>query len=178
MLDQPIYGPGLCECGCGERTRLAPRTTTSRGNVKGQPQRFVFGHNRRKAVRYEIRDCGHETPCWVWLLSTWNSGYGVMGVDGANSAAHRVYYERHIGPVPEGFDLDHLCRNRACVNPAHLEPVTRQENVRRGLSAKLSDADRARICELRAEGVKSMALAKQYGVTQTYICRIVKAGRG
>lgn len=46
MLDQPIYGPGLCQCGCGEKTRLAPRTTTSRGNVKGQPQRFVYGHNR------------------------------------------------------------------------------------------------------------------------------------
>ena len=50
--------------------------------------------------------------------------------------AHRVYYERHVGPVPEGLELDHLCRNPGCVNPEHLEPVTHAENIRRGYQAK------------------------------------------
>lgn len=48
--------------------------------------------------------------------------------------AHRWSYEFHVGPIPEGLDLDHLCRNRGCVNPDHLEPVTREENIRRAFA--------------------------------------------
>ena len=76
----------------------------------------------------------NETPCWVWTAAkTW--GYGSFRIGGKGSLmakAHRVAYELLVGPVPDGLDLDHLCRNRACVNPAHLEPVTRQTNLLRG----------------------------------------------
>lgn len=71
--------------------------------------------------------------CWVWQGATSN-GYGVVGLgrrtDGTGKA-HRVLYELLVGPVPPGMELDHLCRNRRCVNPDHLEPVTRQENIDR-----------------------------------------------
>lgn len=60
--------------------------------------------------------------------------YGRVGVRGKFYQAHRLFYEHHIGPIPVGFELDHLCRNPRCVNPSHLEPVTHQENVRRGVS--------------------------------------------
>lgn len=66
--------------------------------------------------------------CWDWHGATNDSGYGIV----RKQRAHRVLYELLIGPIPEGLVLDHLCRNRACVRPAHLEPVTRGENVRRG----------------------------------------------
>ena len=66
--------------------------------------------------------------CIPWLGSLFPNGYGRL--DGR--VAHRVIYEALIGPVPEGLQLDHLCRNRACVNVNHLEPVTQRENIRRG----------------------------------------------
>jgi hypothetical protein len=69
--------------------------------------------------------------CWEWTGAKSN-GYGVAWVDGHLQRPHRVVYEGLVAPVPAGMDLDHLCRNRSCVNPDHLEVVTRRENVRRG----------------------------------------------
>jgi hypothetical protein len=74
-------------------------------------------------------------PCWLWTGAKSIGGYGVINRgrrgDG-NAMVHRLVWELLVGPVPEGFDLDHLCRVRACCNPDHLEPVTRAENVARG----------------------------------------------
>jgi hypothetical protein len=73
-----------------------------------------------------------NTGCWLWTGARFRKGYGNFGIDGHNRSAHRVAYELYIGPIPEGLDLDHLCRVPSCVNPDHLEPVTRRENIRRG----------------------------------------------
>jgi hypothetical protein len=70
--------------------------------------------------------------CWLWTAAT-RDGYGTFWLNGQMRSAHRLSFVAARGEVTEALDLDHLCHNRACVNPAHLEPVTRMTNVRRGL---------------------------------------------
>lgn len=71
-----------------------------------------------------------DSGCIQWIAGLSNAGYGVF-YDGGNVLAHRWSYEYHVGPIPEELVIDHLCRNRACVNPDHMEPVTRRENTLR-----------------------------------------------
>lgn len=75
-----------------------------------------------------------DDGCWRWLAHRTRSGYGAFNPLSSENPvrAHRYAYELLIGPIPEGLQLDHLCRVRECVNPRHLEPVTAGENIRRG----------------------------------------------
>jgi hypothetical protein len=75
-----------------------------------------------------------ETGCWIWARSVSGGGYANIRINGKQSVAHRVAYEALRGPIPEGMTLDHLCRVRCCVNPDHMDPVTMQENILRGVS--------------------------------------------
>jgi len=81
--------------------------------------------------RWTVQDRGYETPCWVWSGAAFRTGYGAINRDGKAQRAHRWVYEQMRGPIPEGLHLDHLCRVKLCVNPDHLEPVTKAENERR-----------------------------------------------
>ena len=73
-----------------------------------------------------------HNECFEWASCKSKDGYGQFWRDGKSVKSHRVSYELFVGPIPEGFDIDHLCRNHACVRPDHLEAVPRVLNVRRG----------------------------------------------
>lgn len=73
-----------------------------------------------------------DGDCWKWTGATSRNGYGMVAIHGVRYMAHRAFYLYFVADIPAGLDLDHLCRNRACVNPWHLEPVTRSVNLRRG----------------------------------------------
>jgi DNA-binding transcriptional regulator YiaG len=71
-------------------------------------------------------------PCWVWVRGKTGAGYGTFGIGGGEiELAHRWSYMTEVGPIPEGTELDHLCRNRACVRPDHLDPVSHGTNMKR-----------------------------------------------
>ena len=73
-----------------------------------------------------------EGECFIWMGSCNTNGYGQVRINGRLRRVHRYLWERAHGPPPAGYELDHLCRRRPCINLSHLEVVTHQENVRRG----------------------------------------------
>ena len=127
--------------------------------------------NRSGQPRFRVEDRGYVTPCWVWqMCKDKRTGYGKI----SNGLAHRWVYS-FFHPLPP--QLDHLCRQRDCVNPDHLEPVTHAENGRRGASAKLTKADVAQIKERIAQGDDNVSIATDYGVGEPAIWKIAHGFR-
>lgn len=83
--------------------------------------------------------------CWVWEGAADKQGYGRINIDRKAKLTHRVAYELAKGPIPDGLEIDHLCRVPACMNPDHLEPVTRKVNTDRGMCAEVHRARKAAI---------------------------------
>ena len=115
--------------------------------------------------------------CWVWTRARMTSGYGVIRRERRNRPAHRWFYEQKYGPVASGLELDHLCRNRACVNPDHLEPVTHAENGRRGSRAKITMDIAREIRRLHGSGVQQRALAERFGLAASTVSNIIRGAR-
>lgn len=103
-------------------------------------QKAQVGRTKTKFFQ-RLRECrrGPE-ECWLYPGKLDPAGYGRTCINNRKLQAHCLSYEHFVGKVPEGLELDHLCRNRACINPAHLEPVTAQVNVRRGMSFAAENA--------------------------------------
>lgn len=92
----------------------------------------------RARERFVAKFAVDPNGCWNWTAYLNRGGYGNFGYHRVMQLAHRVAYEWAVGPIPEGLHVDHTCRNRACVNPDHLEAVTQDENNRRAAAIKRS----------------------------------------
>jgi len=176
----------LCECGCGQPAPIAKDTNRRLGYIKGQPVRFVQGHNARvehphkpgtrpsRPPHPDDYTVNSETGCWEWRHAVNRHGYGMVWRGGHKIHAHRFFFQELVGPIPDGFDVDHLCRNRRCVNPAHLEAVPRAVNLRRGNGTILSEQDVIEIRRLARDGISSSQLAAFYGCSRANINSILR----
>lgn len=99
-------------------------------------KRIVGDDERRFWSKVDVGDC------WEWLGGRGNHGHGYLRIARATTMAHRYAWELLVGPIPDGLELDHLCRNPPCVNPDHLEPVTHRENLLRGAGVASQHAAR------------------------------------
>lgn len=174
---------GMCGCGCGGRTRVAPRTSTRYGWIKGEPLLYLRGHSSWKNhgprwIEGPVPECRPELgPCWIWQRSFNLRGYACggfakYGYPPGTRLAGRTLFEINVGPIPEGLELDHLCFNPACVRwvapgfpMGHFEPVTRLVNQDRARSTKLHDNELAYALILREKGMRWRAIADELGVT-------------
>lgn len=104
-------------------------------------RQFSLGASDMAAIDRRFSGKVRVTPgCWWWTAGIAPNGYGVFWAHGRNISAHRYSYERLVGPIPPKFHIDHLCRNKVCVNPAHLEAVTPRTNTLRGISGVAENA--------------------------------------
>ncbi len=120
---------------------------------------------------YLLEDWGYETPCWIWRGAVNNKGYGKVVIAGKRQYAHRAMYEQEVEAIPEGLTIDHLCRQRNCVNPAHLEPTTMAANLQRGKGAKLTSEQ---VLEIRREPstTTTRVLAARYEISESHMSRV------
>ncbi len=163
---------GLCQCECGGSTPLATWNSPAKGLIRGQPVRFMHGHKPRwRRFAYTEKDCGYETPCYIWSGLIDRNGYGRFG--DKNELAHRLSYGRSIGPIPDGKSIHHLCEIRACVRPDHLEAVTRAEHRSRHgtITPTLADAVR------KASG-SQREISLRFGISQGSVWQIMHGYNG
>ena len=125
-----------------------------------------------------------DIGCWIWTGPTNGKGYGVFYTGNKERYAHRISYELHKGPIPDGLHVLHACDTPACVNPAHLRAGTQKENAIdresrgrrsnfRGEIVGTSKLTEAQVREIKASsGVSQKILAERYGVKPTHIWRI------
>lgn len=185
---------GYCHCGCGQKTRIVSASNASRGLKRGQPLRYINGHNdvhmnRAELFWSKVDKTGGDDACWLWTGATNNDGYGNITWLGRADKAHRVSYRLAFGDIPEHLIVMHSCDTRNCVNPAHLSLGTHQDNSddkitkgrtawARGESNGFSKLTQSQVDEIRrifAEGqLSQQKIANLFNVTRTNVGYIVR----
>jgi hypothetical protein len=112
-----------------------------------------------------------ESGCWIWQLSVHAHGYGRVNRDG-HAYAHRWYYERAKGPIPDGAHVHHTCHNRLCVNPDHLEALSAGDHQRRGVRRRRYTLTPEAVREIRASAASHRSLGIRFGCSATNIASV------
>lgn len=181
---------GYCHCGCGKKTTVPTVNQKRFGRVKGQPLRFVHGHNRKPVIPLGVKfwaKVDKSQECWEWTASKHFSGYGEIGYLGKKHKAHRISWMIHHGEIPEGLYVLHKCDNPACVNPDHLFLGTHNDNMAdkmqkgrcsalKGESNGESRLTEQQVKEIRAlyPSFNQIKIGKMFNVSNTTISKIVR----
>lgn len=114
--------------------------------------------------------------CWEWTasLNKADRGYGQLRVKGYRHLAHRISYEHFVGPIPSWLEIDHLCKNTVCVNPTHLETVTRAVNLSRSTFGVAGTMASRRIAAMRTHCLKGHPLANNVYLYQLKCGRVMR----
>lgn len=116
-----------------------------------------------------------KEDCWNWTANKSNGGYGLIKYKNSTISAHRVSYILLKGKIPDGLVLDHLCRNRSCVNPDHLEIVTQRENILRGNGSPAKNAKKE-FC-IRGHSFKERGHLDKHGRRICLECKRIRASQ-
>jgi HNH endonuclease len=140
------------------------------GGAAGHPLGYQKPPKSGYGPPYKVNEV---TKCWIWQRSTDKDGYPYFKSDGAVIRAHRFYFVCAGKRIPEGKELDHLCQNRLCVNPDHMEPVTHVENVRRGRRCNHLTLEKAReIRALRGTLIYEQ-IAERFGISPSLVAHVM-----
>lgn len=123
-------------------------------------------------------DVNDLTGCWEWTGCLNEKGYGRLTLDRKNWKAHRASYEAFVGPIPEGLTIDHLCRNRKCVKPEHLEAVPHRVNLMRGDTVTARNASVTHCPRGHEYSPENTKIQRKKSGTQSRICRECANYRG
>jgi len=154
-------------CGCGSPIPRKPNWSFAHYETRKFCDRECQGIGRPQITDdYAVTDSG----CWEWQGAVDRNGYGKaydpeMPAGRRVDWAHRVSYRRNVGDIPDGLDLDHLCQNTVCINPEHLEPVTRAEHARRTFQRLGKDGIHDRAGSMRRLGLTFTEIAEALGLS-------------
>lgn len=188
------YPYGKCQCGCDLDAPISAKNRSSRGIRKGDPQRYILGHIGKLKMYSSLEDAFFSNvdkqgvnECWLWKGTQRGNGYGCVGYQNQLIDAHRLSFEIHKGPIPDGLLVCHECDTRLCVNPKHLflgdyganyddaKSKDRHTRGERSANSKLCNADIVAMRSMykaRVWGLTVPALAMQFGVGESTIHRI------
>lgn len=128
-----------------------------------------------------------NSGCWLWIAGLSSNGYGQFSIERTMRASHRVSYLSLVGSIPTGHEIDHLCRNRCCVNPNHLEAVTKAVNIQRGEAcppvrrgelhhhSHSSDEEVEQARVLHLAGWTGKEIAARFGVGRSTVSRWIRS---
>jgi hypothetical protein len=131
------------------------------------------GYGANPTISYVVAENG----CWEWQGFRHRFGYGMLNRDGKVDVAHRWFYEREHGPIPDGMHLHHVCRNPPCVNPAHLRIITPTEHQKESRANRRLGSGNLKLTwddvrAIRSSAESHSALGRRYSVTPQCIWRI------